>query len=448
MLDSLLNALGYVGSSLAKPGRAVRGLLGGRPEEILAGLPFSDSMGLTDEKNAVSGSDLLKQLGIDPGEGLGGDVAGFAADVATDPLTYLGGAALRGGMRMLGRSGSALEGASATAGAGKAGDIFDLVSPAEKEMGWLDPALGAQAVPRELPGSALPDLADSVAGDGSNPLLDALGGGKPDALTELPPFDRYTHSLGYGPDFPTQGVPHDMMQDLGPAAGFKGSIAGWDEAINDLERLAPEIRPQLMGHYPGGGKGWAPPTGGGLDWQNAIRSRLGELDSLQQLGGAGAGVPPDVLELAGKQAERLNPFYTGEGYRGTARAAVSDIMSGGAMPSEVGDYLKNSLGHLPLDPVALRKLMAQTQNENALASIEGRIGQILPQSDFPIRDLAGHYGQADLLEELRSMLDPAHLVSQGIEPGIAKRAVTNPAGPGADTVRQIQELLAQLTAAR
>lgn len=442
MLDSLLSALGYVGSSLAKPGRAVRGLLGGRPEELLAALPFSDSMGITDEKNAVSGRDLLTQLGMDPGEGIGGDIAGFGADVATDPLTYLGGAALRGGLKMLDRGGTTLSKASATADAIPKGDIFDLVSPADKEIGALNPELGAKAVPRELPGLDLPDIAE----DAPNPLLDALGGGsKPDALTELPAFGDYTHKLGYGPDFPTQGVPHDMMQDLGPAAGFKGSISGWDDALTDLERLAPELRGQLMGHYPGGGATWSPPTGAGGDWQTAIRSRLGELDALQQL--APAGVPADALEMASKQAERLNPFYTGEGYRGSARLGVNNVMRGQVMPSQI-DSLMGEIGHLPFDPVALRKLMAQTQNESALASIEGRVHQILPQSDFPIRDLAGHYGHADLVAELQSMLDPTHLLEQGIEPGIAKAAVTNPMGPGSDTVRQVQDLLQQLLAAR
>src|SRR5262245_20329115 len=58
-----LGALGYVGSSLGKAfgGRAIRGILGGRPEEALSAIPFSDSLGITDPSEEVRGEDLLKQ---------------------------------------------------------------------------------------------------------------------------------------------------------------------------------------------------------------------------------------------------------------------------------------------------------------------------------------------------------------------------------------------------
>jgi hypothetical protein len=91
--NALLSALGYVGDVLDKPGRAVRGLLGGRPEEAAAIVPFSDSMGLTDRANRVSGSDLLRNMGIDAGDGIGGTLAGIGVELATDPLTW-GGAGL------------------------------------------------------------------------------------------------------------------------------------------------------------------------------------------------------------------------------------------------------------------------------------------------------------------------------------------------------------------
>lgn len=90
MIDSLLSALGYAGEAIDKPGRAVRGLLSGRPDEAAAIIPFSDSLGLTDKSRSASGKDLLNALGVDVGDGLGGDVAGFAAEVATDPLMLLG----------------------------------------------------------------------------------------------------------------------------------------------------------------------------------------------------------------------------------------------------------------------------------------------------------------------------------------------------------------------
>lgn len=89
-MNSILDALGYVGDVLNKPGRAVRGLLAGKPEEAAAVLPFSDSLGITDEANQTTGKDLLRHLGMDPGDGVMGDLAGFGTELATDPLSFLG----------------------------------------------------------------------------------------------------------------------------------------------------------------------------------------------------------------------------------------------------------------------------------------------------------------------------------------------------------------------
>lgn len=109
MLDQILGTLGYIGDAIDKPGRAVRGVLAGRPDEALAAIPFSDSMGLTDESRSTSGKALLNVLGMDVGDGLGSDVAGFATEVATDPLTWIGAGA---GVRL----GRAAEAAATAAG--------------------------------------------------------------------------------------------------------------------------------------------------------------------------------------------------------------------------------------------------------------------------------------------------------------------------------------------
>jgi hypothetical protein len=111
VLDKSLGGLQWVGETLDKPGRAVRGVLAGRPEELLNLIPFSDTLGITDPEQSVSGRQLLEQYGaLDANtEGLdAGDVAGFAAEVLLDPTTYLtfGGSALSKG-------GQALKGAGA-----------------------------------------------------------------------------------------------------------------------------------------------------------------------------------------------------------------------------------------------------------------------------------------------------------------------------------------------
>lgn len=85
-----LHGLGWIGSSLSKAfgGRAIRGALGGRPEELLSIIPFSDTLGITDPTNEVHGSDLLggdANTDFFSPEGL----AGFGVDILTDPATYL-----------------------------------------------------------------------------------------------------------------------------------------------------------------------------------------------------------------------------------------------------------------------------------------------------------------------------------------------------------------------
>lgn len=91
-----LGVLGYVGGSLEKAlgGRAIRGLLGDKPREILSVIPFSDTLGITDPAERVSGVDLLKKAGLVQGEGTPGtiegrDIAGLAVEALLDPATYL-----------------------------------------------------------------------------------------------------------------------------------------------------------------------------------------------------------------------------------------------------------------------------------------------------------------------------------------------------------------------
>ncbi len=108
-MSGLLDALGYVGDTLDKPGRAVRGLLAGNAQEGLAALPFSDSLGLTDPSQAVSGSALLQQLvGLDAESTLG-QVGGFGAEVLLDPTNLIGGLGIaRRGLTTAARAGEAV----------------------------------------------------------------------------------------------------------------------------------------------------------------------------------------------------------------------------------------------------------------------------------------------------------------------------------------------------
>lgn len=90
--SGLLSGLAYVGGALNKPGRVVRGLLGGAPREMLNILPFSDALGITDPTQEVRGTDLLgidrsqaQQAGFFSPEGM----SGFATELLLDPLMFL-----------------------------------------------------------------------------------------------------------------------------------------------------------------------------------------------------------------------------------------------------------------------------------------------------------------------------------------------------------------------
>ena len=83
-----LSGLPYLASVLNKPGRAVRGLLGGKPHEGLAILPFSDTLGITHPEDEVTVAQLNKNLGINDDNSWGSWGAGLATETLLDPLTY------------------------------------------------------------------------------------------------------------------------------------------------------------------------------------------------------------------------------------------------------------------------------------------------------------------------------------------------------------------------
>lgn len=84
-----LGGLAYIGGALMKPGRAVRGLLGGKSREALNLIPFSDALGITDPAEQVHGTDLLGMSKDTPFFSADG-LAGFGVDLLTDPLMYMG----------------------------------------------------------------------------------------------------------------------------------------------------------------------------------------------------------------------------------------------------------------------------------------------------------------------------------------------------------------------
>lgn len=103
-----LTGLGYVASAFGKPGRVVRGLLGGNFDELGNLIPFSDTLGITDPNREVSGAQLNQQWGLSDNanpdflswQGLGG----LATELALDPSTYTGIGAFKGALTPLGKA--------------------------------------------------------------------------------------------------------------------------------------------------------------------------------------------------------------------------------------------------------------------------------------------------------------------------------------------------------
>lgn len=218
-----LSALGYVGSTLDKPGAALRGLLAGQPDQLLNLIPFSDALGITNEADRVSGRDLLEQYGMlapnTPGPDWG-DVGGFGAEVLLDPLTYLtfGGSALTKAGRAADAAGDLARGAYGAGGA--------LLKGARQA--------GIEAGQRGLVGVGLPFM-DNVAIAGTGPWAQGIAGG----LDRIEHFARFGNPIGR-----TLGGLFDPgVRDAMSTAGQVEMKYGIDPA---LEAATANARMQLM----------------------------------------------------------------------------------------------------------------------------------------------------------------------------------------------------------
>lgn len=94
LFNATLGAVGQVGDAVDKVtgGRALRGVLAGKPRELASVIPFSDSMGLTNEKDKTSGRNLTDAYGITSqgDHSFGAHAAGFLADNVLSPANMLG----------------------------------------------------------------------------------------------------------------------------------------------------------------------------------------------------------------------------------------------------------------------------------------------------------------------------------------------------------------------
>ena len=157
MPNTLMDALSYVGDSIDKPGRAVRGLLAGKAREGLAAIPFSDSLGLTDNHDNTSGRDLTDHYGLTSkhSKSFSSSALGFGAGILTDPMSLVGaGLAAKGaktfaqGAKAVGKSLTGLDlldtlkgGYGAIRGGHVSDDVIDSIRldrPLKRSAGFSD----------------------------------------------------------------------------------------------------------------------------------------------------------------------------------------------------------------------------------------------------------------------------------------------------------------------
>lgn len=306
-MSALLDALEYAGNALAKPGRAVRGAIAGRPDEMLSFVPFSDSLGITDPSRAVWGRDLVRGWGI--GSETGNTLAGMGVDLFTDPLLYIGGGLARGAM-------SGLRGTRALGvGAGEeAGAAINALRPREAPGSELSRLL-AEAdnfhPPPPLPGETLAQPGHGLADQLAPPPAFATSA---DELFGFPFSGRAADPYGHGSVF------HDMLLDGVSPMERQGAItSAWDNALG---RLPPD--PESPFRYSWLTRG--PDTAWRSQFEKPLLTRLAEGRAFEDAARAG---------VYGTGAEGSAPLQALREQLGAIESltntAVPDIWGGGAL---------------------------------------------------------------------------------------------------------------------
>lgn len=298
-LEKSLGGLGYIGSVLNKPGRAVRGLLDGNLNEGLSWLPFSDSLGITDESNEVTGRDLLSQIGLttkrQEGESFNwtDDLLGMGAEVLTDPTSFVG-FGLNAAGKAAQKSGQLAEGLLTQARAGQRGLTAGL--PFQKFLTGSDTPLEL------LTGKQVLDAGSAARAVVTQPTrltdwaLDSTLGITPFAGTQRRVYENVGEPLG-----------RRFNQWFDPSVKDAGSAEGQviGRAANAVERT---------GDYQAGGdlarRTQALKALAGGDAEKQVLLQQAMQQAIEQ-GGDGTKVLEDLQKAARQTAaEKITPWYT------------------------------------------------------------------------------------------------------------------------------------------
>jgi hypothetical protein len=231
--ETMQKLTGYTTSALQtgldildKPGRAVRGLLGGNLREGLAWAPFSDTVGATDPSQKVTGRDLTNKLGLTNKyrNGWGEWGMGLGAEMLTDPLTYFTG----GAHHALTEPGKALAKLGATRGLSRAA-MIEGFHGTESALATAGRSVDDIAHMRNQGARiATPEMEKAVLDATGKPLLahQPLGGLGGFGI----PFRSPSAIFGTGP---TAAGIAGKMDRLGEKLKYKTMLGRWGNALFD-----------------------------------------------------------------------------------------------------------------------------------------------------------------------------------------------------------------------
>lgn len=257
LAGNVLPGVVWAGQALDKTlgARGLRGLLAGRPRELLSVLPFSDTTGLTDPHDVTHGQDLLRQYGLIHGEDDDWQnvLAGIGTEIALNPATYLtfGGSALTDAGQLASKLGvlpktmlGRIQGLSsltpeATAMAGRLGiDVADVLNKPIPNLpvgvtGYIKNPLGGIAglgLPFQAPSSVLgtgpgAEAFAGAAGKAANWLKYSMAGRYGSAL-----FDPTVEGLTSAPF--QQAMRGRVPQMAEQAAMGRGDVADIVQNLN------------------------------------------------------------------------------------------------------------------------------------------------------------------------------------------------------------------------
>lgn len=434
LMEGGLGGLAYVGKLLDKTfgGRAVRGGLGALtgvqgadPWELLSVLPFSDTLGITNERNVTHGEDLLRGWGmLDPADTsfMGSTLPGVAAEIALDPAMWVGAAVPKfvfGNLGRLGRAGG--RGIGSLTG-------FD---PVARGTGFatdtLLPPLRA-AFDNTVHGSTLGSVQRGVAptfDETMNTLTDAANAAYYDTTVRLAPFAKAfpgaqevinragTQAIELGPGPAAQTLAAggfgpgqiDDIIDLARNYGARGQGTRGNVLAEGMESPALLDMPQwqidanarlaAFNNTPGVGV-LAPGHAADLPrWQHEL------LFARRQ-----AGLPDEFTPAAEYLPASLNPYPGSEGW---ARVPRREMGPGSPFDRSRDDFLRGipggrvQINDWAADP-RLSGLARTMPEDDVVRTLAEQLGGGVPIGQIPLN--SGVYDQARELSRFLGNLRP------------------------------------------